>query len=146
MARKKKKKKSSKRLLKLCAAQLYRCHWCDNTIMPLKAISSIPKIKLTQSVVAWHSSGVIREARVATIDHVIGRANGGDSSPGNVVAACYDCNQKRGSGAYGPMPYKKNPGRIIMQGAWLLDEEHPKRLGERFRAKLVSGELNRPAF
>jgi 5-methylcytosine-specific restriction endonuclease McrA len=36
------------------------------------------------------------DPRSATLDHVVPVADGGDSSPGNLVAACRACNQAKG--------------------------------------------------
>jgi 5-methylcytosine-specific restriction endonuclease McrA len=37
------------------------------------------------------------DPRSATLDHVVPVADGGDSSPGNLVAACRACNQRKGN-------------------------------------------------
>lgn len=38
----------------------------------------------------------IGEKRTATIDHVIPRSKGGPNTQDNVVAACSECNEKKG--------------------------------------------------
>lgn len=40
--------------------------------------------------------------RTATVDHVVPRSKGGADTNDNIVAACYDCNQKKGN-----MPVEK---------------------------------------
>jgi 5-methylcytosine-specific restriction endonuclease McrA len=34
--------------------------------------------------------------KATTIDHVLPKSRGGGSNPGNLVAACFKCNQKKG--------------------------------------------------
>lgn len=62
-----------------------RCFWCHEAMI---YVASKP----------WPAE---TDPRLMTADHVIPWRWGGRSTPGNIVAACYECNQRRDQGLRG---------------------------------------------
>ena len=63
----------------------------------MKGFTSLLDVKLREEVMhrdRWRCQYCMRRAK--TIDHVIPRTSGGLSIPENAVAACYECNSKKG--------------------------------------------------
>jgi 5-methylcytosine-specific restriction endonuclease McrA len=52
------------------------CHWCGRQMRHATISGRLPDDYIT-------------------IDHIVGRADGGSDDPSNLVLACYRCNQRR---------------------------------------------------
>lgn len=67
---------SGRLLRQLCERQGWRCFYCDEPV--------------------YWSPPPGMDHREATFDHVVPYSKGGRKTKGNGVAACWDCNQRRG--------------------------------------------------
>lgn len=92
---KRERRKASRYLRLLLARTRGRCHWCR---VPVVRVGSIPphlRVKPTKWAIVFWRGGKLRWVAVATVDHVVPLVDGGESRPGNLVAACCKCNGRR---------------------------------------------------
>jgi 5-methylcytosine-specific restriction endonuclease McrA len=68
--------------LRIYARDRWRCVWCKRRVR-------------TARTVAQRKGGV--RARVACLDHVVPRNEGGTNDPSNLLTACVQCNEARGA-------------------------------------------------
>jgi 5-methylcytosine-specific restriction endonuclease McrA len=69
-----------------------RCHWCDRSTW--LATEEAPETALARL-----GASCIAHVRLmqATADHITPRAHGGNDNRKNIVMACWQCNNERGS-------------------------------------------------
>ena len=72
--------KAQEKRAKLIKRQKNRCHWCREPM----------------------TNGGPSDPRSATLDHVVPKSKGGGGNIENLVAACQECNRRRGSGPKPP--------------------------------------------
>lgn len=81
--------KGARKILRLEAAerQNYLCYWCGRRMF-------------IKGEVEWNAY----RSRRLTAEHLVPRSRGGRDVPGNIVAACNGCNQRRGAPPPPPNP------------------------------------------
>jgi 5-methylcytosine-specific restriction endonuclease McrA len=73
-----------------------KCYWCGLPLVRLMTINPAHIIRQSVDVVVWRDqNGVQQRRHVMTIDHFQPVSKGGGNALENLVAACWQCNQKR---------------------------------------------------
>lgn len=83
------------RLDQLLQDQQHQCHYCRQPIARLRAIPPSRRLSVDRGLIRYAHGGGMRLVRLATVDHQQPLREGGTSSPDNLVAACWSCNQQR---------------------------------------------------
>lgn len=93
------RKSARRRLHKLVNKQDHKCYYCGDEIISRKEIECqiSPKkvICVNKRTFTFLKEGNLKTVKVATAEHLVRIADGGDNSNGNLVAACYFCNNKK---------------------------------------------------
>lgn len=85
-----------------------QCVWCKQDVIRMKAIPKSRRLSCTSGLLRYIAEdGGIRTARIATVDHLQRRADGGNSTPGNLVLSCLPCNWARDAEAKAKMRKRK---------------------------------------
>ena len=72
------------------------CEFCGSPVICTSLVRRRNRIKLMAGhLTYWSVAGDIRTERIATVEHIQRKANGGSNGDSNVAVACYFCNQER---------------------------------------------------
>lgn len=73
----------------------YRCRYCENPVLPVEFFRKVSKLVGPELFQFKGKNAEIHGIRLvfgATADHVVPWADGGPTSPSNLVTACWPCN------------------------------------------------------
>jgi len=83
-------------LKRVCTKLGYECWWCKRPLVLSRDIPEINIVSRTAHYLIWRSNkhGAIKKL-IATVDHVLPLADGGNNYHTNLVPSCGPCNSDR---------------------------------------------------
>jgi ribosomal protein L37E len=71
------------------------CYWCGIQVVREAQLPNVKRAGRIKNTVLFYEGGELREAEVATIDHLVRVIDGGTNESENLVISCYPCNKER---------------------------------------------------
>lgn len=94
--RRRQRERAADLLKRICTKLGYNCWWCKRHLVLARDIPEVNILERTADHLTWQSNkhGPIKKL-IATVDHVLPLADGGNNYHTNLVPACGPCNRDR---------------------------------------------------
>ncbi len=84
-----------RRLPVLIRVHDYKCFWCKEPIILRREVPNEQIIQEKHGIITITDGPVVKEIKLASVDHVKSLADGGTNDWDNCVPSCWFCNNKR---------------------------------------------------